>query len=45
MSVLIAGSGGMNKFTWKWSKDELRQDKPIKVFSCFSCGGGFELRI
>ena len=43
MSVLIAGSGGMNKFTWKWSKDELRQDKPIKVFSCFSCGGGSSL--
>lgn len=25
---------------WRWSLDELRQDKDLKVFSCFSCGGG-----
>jgi DNA (cytosine-5)-methyltransferase 1 len=30
----------MNRYTWKWNKTEIKQDKPVKVFSCFSCGGG-----
>lgn len=27
-------------FDWKWYLKELKQDKPVKVFSTFSCGGG-----
>lgn len=27
-------------FAWDWSLKEIKQDKPVKVFSCFSCGGG-----
>jgi len=27
-------------FSWKWTLDEIRQDKPVTVFSTFSCGGG-----
>lgn len=27
-------------FDWKWYLSELKTDKDIKVFSCFSCGGG-----
>ena len=27
-------------FDWKWHLKDLKQDKPVKVFSCFSCGGG-----
>lgn len=27
-------------FDWKWYLSDLKQDKPVKVFSCFSCGGG-----
>lgn len=27
-------------FNWKWYLSELKNDKDIKVFSCFSCGGG-----
>lgn len=27
-------------FNWKWYLSELKQDKPVKVFSTFSCGGG-----
>ena len=30
----------MNRYTWDWKLSEIRQDKPVKVFSCFSCGGG-----
>ena len=30
----------MNRFDWDWKLSEIRQDKPVKVFSCFSCGGG-----
>ena len=25
---------------WKWYLKDLKQDKDVKVFSCFSCGGG-----
>ena len=25
---------------WRWRLEELKQDKPVKVFSTFSCGGG-----
>lgn len=28
------------KFNPIWTKDEIKQDKPVKVFSIFSCGGG-----
>lgn len=27
-------------FDWKWNLSEIVQDKPVKVFSTFSCGGG-----
>lgn len=27
-------------FDWKWYLKDLKQDKDVKVFSCFSCGGG-----
>lgn len=40
LSVLTADLSGMNKYNWKWFKSEIAQDKPVKVFSCFSCGGG-----
>lgn len=25
---------------WRWRLSEIKQDKPVKVFSTFSCGGG-----
>jgi len=27
-------------FDWKWNLSDIRQDKPVRVFSTFSCGGG-----
>ena len=27
-------------FDWKWYLKDIKQDKPVNVFSCFSCGGG-----
>ena len=27
-------------FNWKWYLRDIKQDKPVNVFSCFSCGGG-----
>jgi DNA (cytosine-5)-methyltransferase 1 len=27
-------------FNWKWYLTDLKQDKDVTVFSCFSCGGG-----
>lgn len=27
-------------FDWKWYLKDIKQDKDVKVFSCFSCGGG-----
>lgn len=27
-------------FEWKWVLKDIKQDKNVKVFSCFSCGGG-----
>lgn len=27
-------------FNWKWYLKDIKQDKNVKVFSCFSCGGG-----
>lgn len=27
-------------FDWKWYLKDIIQDKPVTVFSCFSCGGG-----
>lgn len=30
----------MNRFDWKWNIADLQQDKPVMVFSTFSCGGG-----
>lgn len=29
----------MNRYEWKWYLADLKQDKEIKVFSTFSCGG------
>lgn len=28
------------RFAWKWRLSDIKQDKNISVFSCFSCGGG-----
>ena len=30
----------MAEFNWKWKLTDLNIDKPVKVFSTFSCGGG-----
>ena len=30
----------MNRFDWKWYLKDLKQDKDVKVFTTFSCGGG-----
>lgn len=30
----------MNRFDWKWNLSDIKQDKDVKVFSTFSCGGG-----
>lgn len=30
----------MKMYNWKWYLSELKQDKDVTVFSCFSCGGG-----
>lgn len=30
----------MTEFSWKWKLSDLNIDKPVKVFSTFSCGGG-----
>lgn len=27
-------------YNWKWNLSELKNDKDVSVFSCFSCGGG-----
>lgn len=27
-------------FDWKWYLKDIKQNKPVTVFSCFSCGGG-----
>ena len=27
-------------FDWKWYLKDIKQDKDVTVFSCFSCGGG-----
>lgn len=40
MSAPNAGSDSMNRFSWDWRLSEVKQDKPVKVFSCFACGGG-----
>lgn len=33
----------MKKFSVKWNIKEIKQDKPVNVFSTFSCGGGSTL--
>ena len=30
----------MNRFDWEWYLKDIKQDKNVKVFSTFSCGGG-----
>lgn len=40
MSARGAGLSGMNRFDWKWSEADCIADKPVKVFTTFSCGGG-----
>ena len=40
MSVPNVGSDSMNRFSWDWRLSEVKRDKPVKVFSCFACGGG-----
>lgn len=41
-NVRNADSGSMHKFPWKWNLSDLDKVKKngLKVFSCFSCGGG-----
>lgn len=45
MSAQSAASGGEHKFSWRWSLGDLAKVKKngLKVFSCFSCGGGSSL--
>ena len=42
INVRNADSGSMHKFPWKWNLSDLDKVKKngLKVFSCFSCGGG-----
>lgn len=44
MSVRPAGSGS-HRFSWRWELGDLAKVKKngLKVFSCFSCGGGSSL--
>ena len=30
----------MNRFAWNWKLSDIKQDKDVKVFSTFACGGG-----
>lgn len=39
-NVHTVGLSGMNKFDWCWNISDIKQDKGIKVFTTFSCGGG-----
>ena len=38
--VAVLGSLGDIMFSWKWYLRDIKQDKDVKVFSTFSCGGG-----
>ena len=42
MNVRTADSDSTHRFSWNWSLKELSsvQKNGLKVFSCFSCGGG-----
>lgn len=40
MSARSVDSDGVINMKWKWSLQEIEQDKDVNVFSCFSCGGG-----
>lgn len=40
MNAHIVGLCGMNRFDWNWNLSDIKQDKDVKVFSTFSCGGG-----
>jgi len=37
---ICSGGSAMAEFSWKWYLKDLKQDKDVNVFSCFSCGGG-----
>ena len=39
MNARIVDSSGMNRFSQDWKISEIVQDKDVKVFSTFSCGG------
>ena len=45
MSAQSAGFGSDHRFSWRWSLGDLAKVKKngLKVFSCFSCGGGSSL--
>lgn len=45
MSVQSAASGSEHRFSWRWALGDLANVKKngLKVFSCFSCGGGSSL--
>lgn len=45
MSAQSAASGSEHRFSWRWSLGDLTKVKKngLKVFSCFSCGGGSSL--
>lgn len=40
VSAQDVDSNSIDRFSWKWSLKDIVQDKDVKVFSCFSCGGG-----
>lgn len=39
-SAALGLTGSENMYHWKWYLKDIIQNKKIKVFSCFSCGGG-----
>lgn len=45
MSAQSAASGSEHRFSWRWTLGDLAKVKKngLKVFSCFSCGGGSSL--
>lgn len=39
--LVLDGFGAIKSDDWKWSfKDYPQEKNGLKVFSCFSCGGG-----
>lgn len=41
INVRNADTCGMNRFSLDWKLSDLEATRDVKVFSTFSCGGGF----